>query len=94
MVALIFLFLNLIGSLLKSKSRLEAENTALRHQLTMLQRKVCVLAAKRLPATWWACCCAWQKIASTIPGFCHPVVPENSIQLDSRGEGVSAHHPK
>jgi hypothetical protein len=23
-----------------------------------------------------------------------PVVPENSVQLDSRGEGVSAHHPK
>jgi hypothetical protein len=40
MVALIFLFLNLITSLLKSKSRLEAENAALRHQLTVLQRKV------------------------------------------------------
>jgi hypothetical protein len=40
MVALIFLFLNLIGLLLKSKSRLEAENAALRHQLTVLQRKV------------------------------------------------------
>jgi hypothetical protein len=40
MVALIILFLNLIGSLLKSKSGLEAENAALRHQLTVLQRKV------------------------------------------------------
>jgi hypothetical protein len=40
MVALIFLFLNLISSLLKSKSRLEVENAALRHQLTVLQRKV------------------------------------------------------
>jgi hypothetical protein len=40
MVALIFLFLNLIGLLLKSKSRLEAENAALRHQLTVLHRKV------------------------------------------------------
>jgi len=40
MVALILLFLNLITSLLKSKSRLEAENAALRHQLTVLQRKV------------------------------------------------------
>jgi hypothetical protein len=40
MVALIFLFWKLIGSLLKFKSRLEAENAALRHQLTVLQRKV------------------------------------------------------
>jgi hypothetical protein len=40
MVALIFLLLNLVGSLLRSKSRVEAENAALRHQLTVLQRKV------------------------------------------------------
>jgi transposase InsO family protein len=40
MVALIFLFLNLVASLFKFKSRLEAENAALRHQLTVLQRKV------------------------------------------------------
>ena len=40
MVALIFLFLNLVASLFKSKSRLEAENAALRHQLIVLQRKV------------------------------------------------------
>jgi hypothetical protein len=40
MVALIFLFVNLVASLFKSKSRLEAENAALRHQLTVLQRKV------------------------------------------------------
>src|SRR5215467_9165302 len=39
MVALIFLFLNLVASSFKSKSRLEAENAALRHQLTVLQRK-------------------------------------------------------
>jgi hypothetical protein len=39
MVALILLFFYLIGSLLKSKGRLEAENAALRHQLTVLQRK-------------------------------------------------------
>jgi len=30
----------LFSSLFKSKSRLEAENAALRHQLTLLQRKV------------------------------------------------------
>jgi transposase InsO family protein len=40
MVALIFFFLNLVASPFKSKSRLEAENAALRHQLTVLQRKV------------------------------------------------------
>ncbi len=40
MVALIFLCLNLIASLFKSKCRLEAENAALRQQLIVLQRKV------------------------------------------------------
>jgi transposase InsO family protein len=40
MVALIFLFLNLVASLFKSRSRLEAENAALRQQLIVLQRKV------------------------------------------------------
>src|SRR3989475_7338741 len=40
MVGLIFLFLNLVSSLFKSKSRLEAENAALRQQLSVLQRKV------------------------------------------------------
>jgi len=40
MVALIFLVLNLISSLFKPRSRLEAENAALRHQLIVLQRKV------------------------------------------------------
>jgi hypothetical protein len=40
MVGLIFLFLNLVSSLFKSKSRLEAENAALRQQLAVLQRKV------------------------------------------------------
>src|SRR5256885_230652 len=40
MAALIFLFLNLVASLFKSKSRLEAENAALRQQLIVVQRKV------------------------------------------------------
>jgi hypothetical protein len=40
MVALISFLLNVIASLFKSKSRLEAENAALRHQLIVLQRKV------------------------------------------------------
>jgi hypothetical protein len=40
MVALICLCLNLVASLFKSKSRLEAENAALRHQLTVLRRQI------------------------------------------------------
>jgi len=39
MVALIFLLLNLVASIFKSKGRLEAENAALRHPLSVLQRK-------------------------------------------------------
>jgi transposase InsO family protein len=40
MIALVFLALRLVVTLFKSKSRLEAENAALRQQLTMLRRKV------------------------------------------------------
>src|SRR5947199_10001393 len=40
MVALISFLLNMVASLFKSKSRLEAENAALRHQLIVFQRKV------------------------------------------------------
>ena len=41
MVALLCFFLTLFASLFKSKSRLEAENAALRHQLIVLQWRVC-----------------------------------------------------
>ena len=40
MVALLCFFLTLLASPFRSKSRLEAENAALRHQLTVLRRKV------------------------------------------------------
>src|SRR5213075_1270053 len=40
MIALFCLFLTLSVSPFKSKSRLEAENAALRHQLIVLQRRV------------------------------------------------------
>jgi hypothetical protein len=40
MVALLCFFLTLFGSPFKSKSRFEAENSALRHQLIVLQRRV------------------------------------------------------
>src|SRR6058998_4304948 len=39
MIALLCFFLTPFASLFKSKSRLEAENAALRHQLIVLQRK-------------------------------------------------------
>jgi hypothetical protein len=40
MIALFCLFLTLFASPFKSKSRLEAENAALRHQLIVLKRRV------------------------------------------------------
>src|SRR5258705_13916018 len=40
MVALLCFFLTVLASPFKSKSRLEAENVALRHQLIILRRKV------------------------------------------------------
>src|SRR5204862_7985183 len=40
MIALLWFFLTLFASAFKSKSRLEAENVALRHQLIVLQRWV------------------------------------------------------
>jgi len=40
MVALLCFFLTLFASSFRSKSRLEAENAALRHQLTVLRRQV------------------------------------------------------
>src|SRR6266567_9359961 len=39
MFALLYFLLRLLASLFKSKSRLEAENAALRHQLIVLQRE-------------------------------------------------------
>ena len=38
MIALLCLVLNILASPFKSKSRLEAENAALRHQLIVLKR--------------------------------------------------------
>jgi hypothetical protein len=40
MIALVLFILAILASPCKSKSRLEAENTALRRQLTVLRRKV------------------------------------------------------
>jgi hypothetical protein len=40
MIALLWFFLTLLASPFKSKSRLEAENAALQHQLIVLHRRV------------------------------------------------------
>jgi hypothetical protein len=40
MIGLLCLFLDLLAAPFKSKSRLEAENAVLRHQLIVLRRKV------------------------------------------------------
>jgi hypothetical protein len=40
MIALIYFILSVSTALFKSKSRLEVENAALRHQVVVLQRKV------------------------------------------------------
>jgi hypothetical protein len=40
MIGLLCLFLALVAAPFKSKSRLEAENAALRHQLIVLRRKM------------------------------------------------------
>ena len=40
MIGLLCLFLALVAAPIKSKSRLEAENAALRHQLVVLRRKM------------------------------------------------------
>jgi hypothetical protein len=45
MITLLCFFLTLSVSPLKSRSRLEAENAALRHQLIVLQRRVCAVAS-------------------------------------------------
>jgi hypothetical protein len=52
MIALLCLFLTLFASLFNSKSRLEAENAALRHQLIVLQQRTRVCStAKRCAGT-------------------------------------------
>ena len=48
MVALLCFFLTLFASPFKSKSRLEAENSALRHQPIVLQRRVKDMSSSRM----------------------------------------------
>jgi len=59
MIGLLFLFLALVASLFKSKSRLEAENAVLRHQLIVLRRKVQAGSGWRTTtASSWSNCIA------------------------------------
>jgi hypothetical protein len=55
MIALLCLFLTLFASLFKSKSRLEAENAALRHQLIVLQRKTRGRVQTGIACSWSTC---------------------------------------
>src|SRR5438445_10022705 len=56
MIALLC-FLTLFAAPFKSKSRLEAENAALRHQLIVLQRRVRVASSSQMGiACSWSCC--------------------------------------
>ena len=57
MIALLCFFLTLFASPFKSKSRLEAENAALRHQLIVLQRRVSGRVQLTMGiACSWPCC--------------------------------------
>jgi hypothetical protein len=49
MIALVRFFLSLVGSVLKPKLRLAAENAALRHQLIVLRRKMRCACRKSNP---------------------------------------------
>jgi hypothetical protein len=51
MIALLCFFLTLFASPFKSKSRLEAENAVVRHQLIVLQRR-----SKLDQERWWVSC--------------------------------------
>src|SRR5258708_36291985 len=58
MIALLCFFLTLLASPFKSKSRLEAENAALRHQLIVLRRKVRGLVSTSrtgIACSWSSC---------------------------------------
>src|SRR5215468_10481495 len=41
--------------------------------------------SKHLPATWSACSCVWQKIASTIREFYHPCPNRTKLSAPSLG---------
>src|SRR5258708_23085 len=86
MIALFCLFLTLSVSPFKSKSRLEAENAALRHQLIVLQRRV----RGRVQLTngdrlFWSCCidafhrCSGPSLSSDRRPWCVGIGPAFAI---------------
>jgi hypothetical protein len=94
MVALIFLFLNLIASPFKSKGRLEAENAALRQQLIVLRRKVRGrVRFTNSDRVFFIQLYRWCPSVLKAMMIIRPVVPENSVRADWRDEGESEHHP-
>jgi len=79
MFALLCFFLTLLTSPLKPKSRLAAENAALRHQVTVLQRKVRgriqLTNADRL---------FFVQLYRWFPSMCFSTEPGPHLKIDSR----------
>jgi hypothetical protein len=90
MFALLRFFLALFSSLFKSKSRLEAENAALRRQLIVLQRKVPVASAL---VSFWTSKEALQDWHMTIyhKHAKDPAYPDWRLRLASVPEMVLLH---
>src|SRR5213079_1091178 len=84
MIALFFLFLTLSVSPFKSKSRLEAENAALRHQLIVLQRRVASSSQMGIACSW-SCCidgfhrCSGPSLSSDQRPGCVGIAPAFAI---------------
>src|SRR5216117_2273013 len=86
MIALFFLFLTLSVSPFKSKSRLEAENAALRHQLIVLQAGCGVASSSQMGiACSWSCCidgfhrCSGPSLSSDRRPWCVGIGPAFAI---------------
>src|SRR5438552_15034919 len=82
MIALFCLFLTLSVSPFKSKSRLEAENAALRHQLIVLQAGCEVASSSQMGiACSWSCCidcfhrCSGPSLSSDRRPWCVGIGP-------------------
>src|SRR5437660_1790771 len=85
MIALLC-FLTLFAAPFKSKSRLEAENAALRHQLIVLQRRVRVASSSQMGiACSWSCCidgfhrCSGPSLSSDRRPWCVGIGPAFAI---------------
>ena len=95
MFGLLSLFLALLTVPFKSKSRLEAENAALRYQLIVLQRKVHGRVRLTNSDRWFFIqLYRWFPSILQVLTIVQPetVPSENSIRLDSHRKAESSHH--